>query len=165
MNLIEGNTDSTSGPSPHEIIPNAADYAFIPQYSAQGAAGNGYWNDHVFIKGNLVFKRDWLARMSLREQNLHAIYARGQSMEPTISDGDDVLVDESQIEPHDGRIYLIRRYEGELIIKRIIRGITGGWIIRSDNDDKRTYPDQPINEKEIESLEIIARVVWHGGPL
>lgn len=145
--------------------PAIQDYALIPQYSVQGAAGNGQMNDHVEITGGLVFKRAWLSRMHLREQNLHVIYVCGHSMEPTVSDADVVLIDQSQTAPRDGRIFVIRKPDGELIIKRLIQSITGGWLIRSDNDDKRTYPDQPITENDIDSLQIVGRVVWHGGAL
>lgn len=166
MEVIEGsNSEPDPSASPSGYAPSDDEYALIPQYTALGSAGNGHLNEHVEIKGGLVFKRAWLARMALREQNLHVIYARGISMEPTICDGDVVLMDQSQMEPRDGRIYVIRMFGGELIIKRLIQAFTGGWIIRSDNDDKRSFPDQPINESEIELLQIIGRVVWHAGAL
>ena len=86
-------------------------------------------------------------------------------MEPTICDGDVVLLDESQTTPRDSRIFAILKGNGELIIKRLIQPVTGGWVIRSDNDDKRIYPDHPISDSEIDSLKIVGRVVWHGGAL
>lgn len=145
--------------------PDATEYALVPQHTAQGAAGNGQLNDHVEVKGGLVFKRAWLARMGLKERHLHVIYVQGHSMEPTVCDGDVVLLDESQTEPRDGRIYALLKPDGELIIKRLIQSITGGWIIRSDNEDKRAYPDQPITDTDLENLTIVGRVVWHGGAL
>lgn len=163
MHLIEGEQASTTSPSEANLTP--PDYALIPQYSAQGAAGLGHMNDHVEVTGGLVFKKAWLKRMKLREQDLHVIYVNGHSMEPTVCDSDVVLVDESQTQPRDRRIYLIRKPDGDLIIKRLIQSMTGGWIIRSDNDDKRAFPDQPITEDAIEQLQIIGRVVWHGGAL
>lgn len=165
MDLVEGNNDGAVSEETGTYSPSAQDYALIPQYTAQGAAGNGHYNDHVEITGGLVFKRAWLARMSLRERHLHVIYVSGHSMEPTISDSDVVLVDESQTTPKDGRIYAIRKPDGELIIKRLVQTVTGGWLIRSDNDDKRSYPDQPVSETEIENIHIVGRIVWHGGAL
>lgn len=167
MSIIDDeNTHSIAESKGHYgHTPAIHDYALIPQYSVQGAAGNGQINDHVEITGGLVFKRAWLARMHLREQNLHVIYVCGHSMEPTVSDADVVLIDQSQTTPRDGRIFVIRKPDGELIIKRLIQSITGGWLIRSDNDDKRTYPDQPISETDIDQLQIVGRVVWHGGAL
>lgn len=103
--------------------------------------------------------------MNLRERNLHVIYVQGHSMEPTVCDGDVVLLDESQTQARDRRIYALRKPDGELIIKRLIQSLTGGWIIRSDNEDKRAYPDQPVSDADLEQLCIVGRVVWHGGAL
>ncbi|HCA25238.1 MAG TPA: hypothetical protein DEP32_13820 [Pseudomonas sp.] len=163
MHLVEGDPDQDATPPAH--TPSAHDYALVPQYTAKVAAGNGQMNDHVEVKGGLVFKRAWLTRMSLKERNLHVIYVEGHSMEPTISDGDVLLFDESQTAPKDGRIYVLCKPDGQLIIKRLIQSITGGWIIRSDNEDKRTYPDQPVADSEIEHVSIVGRAVWHGGAL
>lgn len=160
MALVEGDDDQT-----RSTAPKIDDYALIPQYTAHGSAGNGHLNDHVEIKGGLVFRRDWLARMALRERSLHVIYAKGQSMEPTICDGDVVLLDEAQKEPRDRRIYAMLKPDGELIIKRLAQSMTGGWIIRSDNEDKRQYPDEAASDNEIGHLKIVGRIVWHGGAL
>ena len=140
-------------------------YASIPQYTARGGAGVGLDNDHVEVKGELVFKRDWLARQGLRESTLYAIYAVGLSMEPTIADGDVLLIDESQRTPLDRRIYALRRPNGDISIKRLIQQHTGGWLIRSDNPNKAEFPDEPASDTEIGHLEIAGRVVWHGGAL
>lgn len=166
MELIEGTPSRTAeAPATYGHVPDATEYALVPQYTAHGAAGNGQLNDHVEVKGGLVFKRAWLSRMSLKERNLHVIYVQGHSMEPTVCDGDVVLLDESQTQPRDGRIFALRKPDGELIIKRLIQSLTGGWIIRSDNEDKRAYPDQPVSDSDIEQLSIVGRVVWHGGAL
>jgi len=144
---------------------DASDHALIPQYTAKGSAGNGHSNDHVEVRGGLMFKRDWLRRMGLKDPNLRVIYTSGMSMHPTLCDGDAVLLDLSQTEPQDGRIYALLTPEGELIIKRLVRGITGGWLIRSDNEDKRLYPDQAATDTEVGHLLILGRIVWHGGAL
>lgn len=157
IDLIEG--------APNGHPSSAADHALIVQYSAKGSAGNGYSNGHVEVRGGLMFKRDWLRRLSLKEQDLRVLYADGWSMSPTICHEDAVLLDISQTEPRDGRIYAMLKPEGELIIKRLVRGMTGGWIIRSDNEDKRQYPDQIASDSEIGHLTILGRIVWHGGAL
>lgn len=141
------------------------DFVIIDQYTAAGSAGNGHMNDHVEINGGLAFKRAWLLRQGLNPENLHVIYARGMSMEPTILDGDVVLMDASQTQPHNGKIYVIRRPDGELLIKRLVHSITGRWIIRSDNDDKRQFPDEEIAADDMAGLTILGRIIWHGGAL
>lgn len=142
-----------------------ADYAVIPQYSARGSTGSGFTNDHVEVKGGLVFKRDWLRRMGLNASKLRVIYAHGMSMEPTISDGDVLLIDESQTTPTNGKIYALLRPDGDISIKRLVQNHTGGWIIRSDNQNKTLYPDEPAQDTEIGHLQILGRIVWHGGAL
>lgn len=154
-------SDKSPSPTPVDHL----DHALIPQYTAKGSAGNGHSNDHVEVRGGLMFKRDWLRRMGLKDPNLRVIYASGMSMYPTLCDGDALLLDLSQTEPLDGRIYALLKPDGELIIKRLVRGITGGWIIRSDNEDKRLYPDQVATDTEIGHLLILGRIVWHGGAL
>jgi len=160
MELIEGRPQHQV----NEARP-AYDYEVIPQLTAAGSAGNGHMNHHVEVNGGLAFKRDWLHRHGLNPSNLHVIYAKGMSMEPTILDGDVVLMDASQTEPHHGKVYVIRRPDGELLIKRLVHSITGRWIIRSDNDDKRSFPDEEIAGADVENLAILGRIVWHGGML
>lgn len=141
------------------------DFVLIPHFTAKGSAGSGYLNDSVEPLGGLVFRRDWMNSMRLKESGLKVIYAQGSSMEPTLADGDALLLDESQIEPANRRIYAILRPDGELIIKRLVLTMTNGWIIRSDNEDKRQYPDEVASDTEIGHLKIVGRIVWHGGSL
>ena len=75
------------------------DYAFVDQYTAKAAAGSGYDNTHVVLRNTLAFKRDWLRLKGANPKNLKVIYAEGESMWPTISDHDVLLVDGSRIEP------------------------------------------------------------------
>ncbi len=140
-------------------------HVMIPQFTAKGAAGAGHTNHHVEIRGGLMFKRDWLARMGLKEQNLKVIYSTGMSMFPTIADEDVLLIDEGQREPLNGRIYAIQRPDGDISIKRLVQTLTNGWIIRSDNEDKRAYPDETATDTDIGHLLIIGRAVWHAGAL
>lgn len=140
------------------------DFVVINQYSAAGSAGNGHMNDHVEVTGGLAFKRAWLQRRHLNPLNLHVIYVHGDSMETTIADGDVVLMDESQTEPLNNKIYVIR-VDGELLIKRLIRSLTGNWIVRSDNEDKRRHPDFELTPSSLSELMILGRVIWHGGDL
>lgn len=158
MELIEG--DPVMGKPPAVY-----DYEVIDQYTATGSTGNGHHNEHVEINGGLAFKRAWLTRMNLKPDSLYVIYACGMSMEPTILDGDVVLMDESQTEPRSGKIYVLRRPDGEISIKRLIQTMTGKWIIRSDNDDKRQYPDEEVSSDQVGELQVIGRIVWHAGVL
>jgi phage repressor protein C with HTH and peptisase S24 domain len=143
--------------------PSETDYALIPQYFARASAGNGYHNDHVDVGEGLVFKRSWLARLKLKTDRLCAIYADGSSMEPTIYDGEVLLIDQSDVTPKNGKVYAILRPDGSVSIKRLVQQIAGSWIIRSDNPDKTRYPDEEISSEMLGHIEIIGRSVWRGG--
>ncbi|KPG98366.1 cI repressor protein [Pseudomonas sp. RIT-PI-q] len=140
-------------------------YAFVSQYTARAAAGDGHDNPHVEIRSTLAFKKEWLRVKGLNPKNLKVIYADGDSMWPTVSDRDVLLVDESRLEPTDGQIYVLASADKGVIVKRLIKTALGSWIIRSDNEDKNEYPDLMLSRSEINEHRIIGRVVWRGGDL
>ncbi|KAF0811374.1 HTH-type transcriptional regulator PrtR [Andreprevotia sp. IGB-42] len=139
--------------------PAESEYALIPQYSTRGACGTGYMNDHVEVSGGLAFKREWLTRLGLDENNACVIYADGDSMSNNINDGDVVLLDTRQQQARDGQVYALLK-DGETVIKRIQRQF-GMVLLHSDNPDKVRYPS--ITVPPGVDLEIIGRVVWRGG--
>lgn len=148
-------------PLPEASIPSDDDYALIPQYSARAACGPAYHNGHVEVRGGLAFKRDWLTRMGLRPESLSVIAADGDSMAPTIHDGEVLLIDHSDIEPRDGKVFALARGD-ELVVKRLARDFGGGWIVRSDNADKARFGDFHVSDG---AVRIVGRVVWRGGGL
>lgn len=89
------------------------------------------------------------------------IFAKGDSMEPTIIGGDSLLVDRSKTNIYDGRIYCIR-YEGELYAKRLQKLPPNKIKVVSDNQQKYDawYVDfaSDINF----DFEIIGEVLWWG---
>jgi len=139
-------------------------YAFIPQYTAKAAAGLGCENPHVESVATLAFKRDWLRMKGANPKNLAVIYADGESMWPTINDHDVLLIDTSRIEPVDGQVFVLTAVDG-VIVKRLVRTALGGWIIRSDNDDKEEYRDRIPLRADNNEHRIIGKVIWRGGDL
>lgn len=139
-------------------------YTFIDQYDARAAAGPGYENQHFALRNTLAFKTDWLRAKGAKAKNLKVIYAHGESMWPTISDHDVLLVDESCIEPVDGQIFVMGTLDGD-IVKRLIQTEYGDWIVCSDNPDKTRYPDKELSEEEINEHRLLGRVIWRGGDL
>lgn len=162
-----GNKDAANSPFPggEEALHSLDDrYAFIPQYDAKAAAGLGSENPHVEIRSTLAFKREWLRVKGVNPKNLIVIYADGQSMWPTISDRDVLLVDRSQLDPIDGQVFVLAHGE-KAIVKRLIQCPIGSWIVRSDNDDKVDYPDRVFTRSDANEHRIIGKVIWRGGDL
>ena len=140
-------------------------YAHIPQYSAKAAAGLGHENPHVESIATLAFKREWLRIKGVKAENLLVIYAEGDSMWPTINDHDVLLVDKSKIEPADGHVFVLSSTDKGAIVKRLVQSPLGGWIIRSDNEDKEEYGDLLLSRSDVNEHRIIGRVIWRGGDL
>lgn len=140
--------------------PKESDYALIRQYSAVGECGGGYLNDHIELSDGLAFKRDWLARIGAKAENLAVIYATGDSMEPYIFDGDVVLFDTSDTQPKHGQVYVVRRPDSSVSIKRLVQHLTGDWVIKSDNPDRS---EERVSAETIHELPFVGRVIWRGG--
>lgn len=139
-------------------------YAFIPQLTAKAAAGIGYDNAHVESRSTLAFKREWLRYRGANEKHLVVIYADGDSMWPTINSGDVLLIDKSKVDPIDKQVFVLGNAEGA-IVKRLVQGPMGNWIIRSDNEDKSEHPDRALLRKDEDEHRIIGKVIWRGGDL
>lgn len=135
------------------------DYAYIPGYDIQVSAGNGSAIDNEQVTRRLAFRRKWLHFRGLHENHLVVVFAKGDSMEPTISDNNTIMVDTSDNTPQDGRMYVIR-VDDHLLVKRtqIVPG--QGVQLISDNKD---YPPMLVKlSGENSSIKFVGRVVWIG---
>lgn len=137
------------------------DFALIPLYDVRASAGHGAWNDDERISKMLAFRRDWLlAEFGTSGTELVLVYVDGDSMEPTIKDGDVVMVDGAQREIRDGLYVWLD--DGALRIKRLQRLAAGRLQVLSDN------PRFPAYELDLQAAfssgaaQIIGRVVWAG---
>ena len=131
-------------------------YVSAPRYEVLAAAGAGATVDNEIVKGHLGFTKKWLRDQRLMTDQLAVIEVQGDSMEPTLRNGDIVLLDMQPPELRDGDIYTLRR-EDELLVKRLRRQ-GENWLIVSDNI---TYPVEPLGS----SAQIVGRVVWLGRTL
>lgn len=87
--------------------PSEETHVIIPRYNVAASCGTGLLNDHVEVTGGLAFMRSWLRDQGWRAADLVVIYARKDSMAPTIADGAVLLVDTSQTLPESGRVYVL----------------------------------------------------------
>ena len=85
-----------------------------------------------------VFPRVWYEKHGYQPDALFAVGVSNGSMEPGLFDGDIVVVNTADVTLKDGKVYAMN-YEGELVIKRLVRD-AGQWWLASDNPDQRRYP-------------------------
>ncbi|WP_421281643.1 S24 family peptidase [Aeromonas taiwanensis] len=135
------------------------EYALIDGYHIAVSAGHGTFNDQHEVKRKLAFRRKWLKFRQLNPDNLAVVFAKGDSMEPTIHSGDSILVDLSRNQIQDGGLFVLRLGD-ELYAKRLQKRVDGGVNIISDN--KTGYETLSVLPNELESLSIIGKVVWLG---
>ena len=141
-------------------------YAFIPRYDAKTSAGGGYHNgDHVEISKTHAFRIDWIRKNNWREEDLCVVEASGHSMDPHIRDGDVLLVNMSDKEFQDGKVYILLFPPEGLRAKRVHRMADGRIRISSDNPDKAQFPDEYYSPTEAAHLNIVGKVVQRSGEI
>lgn len=136
-------------------------YVLVERRRVRPSAGEGALIFEEEQAPPLAFTTSWIKREGLKRHNLVIVGASGDSMEPTIHDGDSLMVNLGQREVVDGLVYVLR-YGGELRIKRLFRRYDGALIVRSDNSAK--YPEEVIPPEHLDGqVQVIGRVVWRAG--
>jgi phage repressor protein C with HTH and peptisase S24 domain len=157
--INKGGAVATTRPSTL-MSPGDDDYIYLPRYEVRAAAGAGQVVHSEQIVDYLAFRAEWVRRtLRRRPEDICVIEAHGDSMEPTISNGDLLIVDMSIGQICDGAIYVFS-YRGVLLVKRIAPKLTGELVISSDNP---RYPSDTLTRDQIIDLNVIGHVVWHGG--
>jgi len=134
------------------------DFALVPFYNVEASAGSGRLVDEESVVCEMAFRRDWLQSRGLNVRQCVLIKARGDSMEPTIYDGDLLLVDTRISSVVDDAIYIVHS-DHALIVKRIQQSVNGTLIIISDNS---RYKDVTLPASETDTVNIVGRVRWYG---
>lgn len=106
----------------------------------------------------LAFRSDWLRRVGINPDFAHVLTNRGDSNEPTIRDGDVLLVDTSIDRVIDNAFYVVV-YNGQALLKRVQILLDGSVILSSDN---KNYQPETVKPADVPSLRIAARLMWFG---
>ncbi|KEO87654.1 transcriptional regulator [Erythrobacter sp. JL475] len=133
------------------------DWVDVPRLDIGASAGPGALPVSEQAFDAFRFSRRWLAEQGLEAVQLSAIRVEGDSMEPLLNDGDEILVDCSPRPFRDG-IHVVRLGD-TLMVKRVAQAGAGRVVLLSQN---LGYP--PV-EVAAEEVTIIGRVVWKGGKI
>lgn len=143
-------------------IPRSVDMVGIRRLNIEAAAGAGRIVEGEYAVGKFRFERFWLSQIShASPEELSIITFVGDSMAPTINDGDDGLIDHSASgrRVRDG-IYVLRQDETLLVKRLAVAPAASTVTIVSDNPAYPTWPDLPLD-----SIDILGRVIWIGRKL
>lgn len=130
----------------------------VPKLAIGASAGAGRTVDGEPVEGAVAFDPKWLRELGADARALSIIRVEGDSMAPTLNDGDDILVDggDAATRLRDG-IYVLRM-DDALMVKRIARAPGPGRIsVISDNAQYRSWDDLPMS-----AVQLVGRVVWTG---
>ena len=127
----------------------------VPRLDLGAAAGAGRVPGGEAAFDTFRFSRRWLEEQGIGRAQLSAIRVEGDSMEPLLNDGDEILVDRSPRPFRDG-IHVVRLGD-TLMVKRVASAGAGRLALLSQN---LAYPPVEVAADEVE---IIGRVVWKGG--
>lgn len=144
------------GISPPEVIDSS--FALIPRLAPDARASTNALNEGEDSAKLIGFRREWLKRQHIDPDAAFTFFARGDSMEPTIRDGDLLIGDSSVDEIIDNGIYAIV-LNGLLMVKRVHMGLGGVITLISDN---AIYPKEVIPKDDQDAIKVSGRIMWFG---
>ncbi|HVF36501.1 MAG TPA: S24 family peptidase [Sphingomicrobium sp.] len=151
--------ESLLGGRPEDSVSGNGDLVPIMRVAVHASAGPGAIPDSERSRPYFAFDPNWLKSVTASPSSkLSLIRVEGDSMAPTLSAGDDILVDlaDGQERLRDG-IYVLR-VDGMLLVKRLAIHPVGRRVtVQSDNPAYGDLPDCGLDE-----IDCIGRVIWTG---
>lgn len=131
------------------------DFVGVNEIIASAGTGDNGINER--ITNRVKFRRPWMRKHGLKGRLCRIMKVAGEGMEPTLPDGVSILVNLEQQEPRDGRLFVVRIADA-IVVKRLIRNAEAGWLLHSDNPNRKAWPTQPWPAEAT----IVGEVKWLG---
>jgi phage repressor protein C with HTH and peptisase S24 domain len=144
-------------PDGRELDRNVFD--LVPMAEAKLSAGGGAVVLAENVKDYYAFRKDWLHKVAAETASLVLMRVVGESMHPTVCDGDTVMIDQARKSIYDGNIYAMGQ-EDLVYIKRLQKLPGGRLHIISDNER-----ESPPYEARASEIRIIGQVIWYAREL
>ena len=131
------------------------DFIFMPRNRIRFSSGREGVLSSEQVVDSIAFRAAWVKQaLNTESRDLILIEVVGDSMAPTVEDGDLILANLAEPRFRQDGIYLLRHDSG-LAVKRIQRRPDGKLLVRSDNPKYEAMV--------VASVSIIGRVIWIGG--
>lgn len=135
----------------------APDWVDVPRLPLDASAGPGATGAQEIAFDAFRFSRRWLREQGLDPSYLSSIRVMGDSMDPLLRDGDEILVDRAPRPFRDG-VHVLRL--GDMLhVKRVQTSAPGRLRLISANEAYDPF------DVDLEDVDIVGRVVWKGGRL
>lgn len=130
---------------------------YAPIFDVDASAGVGTEVTSESVDEYFAFNKNWLSKqLGVSSESLLFVNISGDSMEPTLQDGDQILVDMTQQKVHNEGIFLLQTETG-LMAKRLKANARNTLQVTSDNPQ---YPNWEIRLDEQEFNPVSGKVVW-----
>ena len=129
----------------------------IPEYNVQVSAGGGALVGDENIRSNWPFSANYISsEIRANAKNLSIVEVRGDSMEPTLSNGDRVMINRADIQVSQPGIFVLWDGNGTVIkrVEYIFGSSPAKVLLISDNSIHSRY------EVDASEINVIGRVVW-----
>jgi len=148
-------TEPAQGATASRHAVEHGDYIFMPRNRIRFSSGREGILRSEQVVDSIAFRAEWVKRTLRTEtRDLILIEVVGDSMAPTVEDGDLILANLAEPRFRQDGIYLLRHDSG-LTVKRIQRRPDGKLLVRSDNPKYESMV--------VAAVSIIGRVIWIGG--
>ena len=133
------------------------EFVDIPRLPLEASAGPGATAAQEIPFDSFRFSRRWLREQGLEPRQLSAIRVMGDSMDPLLRDGDEILVDRTPRAFREG-VHVVRL--GDALHVKLLQAVPPGRLrLISKNP---AY--EPV-EVAMADVDLVGRVVWKGGRL
>ena len=156
---LAGRHPSAAEARPGYSINTWSEFVQVPRYDIRASAGAGALVDQENVLDYMAFRVDWLHNvLGLNAKRLALIDVDGDSMAPTLTHGDMILVDTAEGNGVRDGIHVINLC-GRLLVKRLRPRLDRSIEVISDNVH---YGSELVPATQLEQLKVVGRVVWQG---
>ncbi|HHF0461859.1 TPA: XRE family transcriptional regulator [Haemophilus influenzae] len=118
------------------------------------SAGGGGFNDEYKPYQTTKVEKAWLDSRRLKAEDCAMFLVSGDSMYPTLKDGEEIIVDRSKKELKDGKIFVLNN-EGAMLVKKVQITYNGITLISQNTE----YAPIELNAEQANNLIVIGQVV------
>lgn len=128
--------------------PDPEMFDYIPMAETRLSAGGGCFVLSENMEDYYAFRKNWLSRVASSPNRLVLMRINGNSMSPTLEDGDTVMIDTGRRDIKEGMIYALR-VDHSVMIKRLSFRVGGKVLIISDNRHDYDPYEAPMKDVHI----------------
>lgn len=150
-----GVAEAELGAPEEKSLAAAGDWVEVPRLPLEASAGPGAVGAEELPFDAFRFSRRWLREQGLDPAMLSSIRVMGESMDPLLRDGDEILVDRTPRPFREG-VHVVRL--GEALHVKLLQAVPPDRLrLISKN---AAY--EPV-EVAMSDVDVVGRVVWKGG--